>query len=76
MTEGDGTVKSKEVQHAEKIYATLRECREQSGVKKNKGKKETLLLHNPVLSPLLCEFNSVLCKNVTLLGSLNLKVHH
>jgi Ras GTPase-activating protein 1 len=40
MTEGDGTVKSKEVQHAEKIYATLRECREQSGVKKNKGKRE------------------------------------
>ncbi|XP_033611154.1 ras GTPase-activating protein 1 isoform X2 [Cryptotermes secundus] len=39
MTEGDGTVKSKEVQHAEKIYATLRECREQSGVKKNKGIK-------------------------------------
>lgn len=39
MTEGDGTVKSKEVQHAEKIYATLRECREQSGVKKNKGKR-------------------------------------
>lgn len=39
MTEGDGTVKSKEVQHAEKIYATLRECREQSGVKKNKGKE-------------------------------------
>ena len=38
VTEGDGTVKSKEVQHAEKIYATLRECREQSGVKKNKGK--------------------------------------
>lgn len=41
MTEGDGTVKSKEVQHAEKIYATLRECREQSGVKKNKGKRDT-----------------------------------
>ncbi|KAJ9580394.1 hypothetical protein L9F63_003948 [Diploptera punctata] len=39
MSEGDGTVKSKEVQHAEKIYATLRECREQSGVKKNKGIK-------------------------------------
>jgi hypothetical protein len=39
VTEGDGTVKSKEVQHAEKIYATLRECREQSGVKKNKGKE-------------------------------------
>lgn len=39
VTEGDGTVKSKEVQHAEKIYATLRECREQSGVKKNKGIK-------------------------------------
>nr|CAD7425858.1 unnamed protein product [Timema monikensis] len=39
MTEGDGTFNSKEVQHAEKIYATLRECREQSGVKKNKGIK-------------------------------------
>ncbi|KAF4529422.1 hypothetical protein B566_EDAN003516 [Ephemera danica] len=32
-------VKSKEIQHAEKIYATLRECREQSGLKKNKGIK-------------------------------------
>jgi hypothetical protein len=42
MTEGDGTVKSKEVQHAEKIYATLRECREQSGVKKNKGKRDRM----------------------------------
>jgi Ras GTPase-activating protein 1 len=30
-------IKSQEVQHAEKIYATLRECREQSGLKKNKG---------------------------------------
>ncbi|KAG8224112.1 hypothetical protein J437_LFUL001806 [Ladona fulva] len=39
MTETDGPVKSKEVQHAEKIYATLRECREQSGLKKNKGIK-------------------------------------
>lgn len=39
MTETDGQVKSKEVQHAEKIYATLRECREQVGLKKNKGIK-------------------------------------
>ncbi|XP_058809845.1 ras GTPase-activating protein 1 isoform X2 [Phymastichus coffea] len=40
ITEPDGTVKvKKEIQHAEKIYATLRECREQSGVKKNKGIK-------------------------------------
>ncbi|XP_071447289.1 ras GTPase-activating protein 1 isoform X2 [Hetaerina americana] len=39
MTETDGPVKSKVVQHAEKIYATLRECREQSGLKKNKGIK-------------------------------------
>ncbi|XP_011503859.1 PREDICTED: ras GTPase-activating protein 1 [Ceratosolen solmsi marchali] len=40
ITEPDGTVRiNKEVQHAEKIYATLRECREQSGVKKNKGIK-------------------------------------
>lgn len=69
MTEGDGTVKSKEVQHAEKIYATLRECREQSGVKKNKGKKDTEFLHSPVLSPSLCEFNSLLCKIVKLFGS-------
>ncbi|CAG0896577.1 unnamed protein product [Darwinula stevensoni] len=29
----------KEVEHAEKIYATLRECREQSGLKKNQGVK-------------------------------------
>lgn len=29
----------KEVQHADKIYETLRECREQSGLKKNKGIK-------------------------------------
>ncbi|XP_031782247.1 ras GTPase-activating protein 1 [Nasonia vitripennis] len=40
VTEPDGTVRvNKEVQHAEKIYATLRECREQSGAKKNKGIK-------------------------------------
>lgn len=39
LCEIDGPVKSKEVQHAEKIYATLRECREQSGMKKNKGIK-------------------------------------
>lgn len=37
MSETDGPVKSKEVQHAEKIYATLRECREQVGLKKMKG---------------------------------------
>lgn len=40
VTEPDGSVRvNREVQHAEKIYATLRECREQSGVKKNKGIK-------------------------------------
>ncbi|KAL0271640.1 UNVERIFIED_CONTAM: hypothetical protein PYX00_008669 [Menopon gallinae] len=39
LTDVDGQVKSKEVQHAEKIYATLRECREQSGLKKHKGIK-------------------------------------
>ncbi|XP_039291566.1 ras GTPase-activating protein 1 isoform X2 [Nilaparvata lugens] len=39
VSETDGPVKSKEVQHAEKIYATLRECREQCGIKKNKGIK-------------------------------------
>lgn len=39
VTEPDGTVKVKKEVHAEKIYATLRECREQSGVKKNKGIK-------------------------------------
>ncbi|XP_014294601.1 ras GTPase-activating protein 1 [Halyomorpha halys] len=39
MSESDGPVKSKEVQHAEKIYATLRECREQVGLKKIKGIK-------------------------------------
>lgn len=37
MSDTDGPVKSKEVQHAEKIYATLRECREQVGLKKIKG---------------------------------------
>ncbi|XP_059490373.1 ras GTPase-activating protein 1 isoform X3 [Neocloeon triangulifer] len=31
--------KPKEIDHAEKIYATLRECREQVGLKKNKGIK-------------------------------------
>jgi beta-lactamase class D len=35
--EDENLVKSKEVDHAEKIYATLRECREQSGLKKTKG---------------------------------------
>lgn len=40
VTEPDGSVRvNREVQHAEKIYATLRECREQSGAKKNKGIK-------------------------------------
>ncbi|KAK9506674.1 hypothetical protein O3M35_008566 [Rhynocoris fuscipes] len=39
MSDTDGPVKSKEVQHAEKIYATLRECREQVGLKKIKGMK-------------------------------------
>ncbi|XP_014259409.1 ras GTPase-activating protein 1 [Cimex lectularius] len=39
LSETDGPVKSKEVQHAEKIYATLRECREQVGLKKIKGIK-------------------------------------
>lgn len=39
MSDVDGPVKSKEVQHAEKIYATLRECREQVGLKKIKGMK-------------------------------------
>ncbi|XP_026288101.1 ras GTPase-activating protein 1 [Frankliniella occidentalis] len=39
LSEIDGPVKSKEVQHAEKIYATLRECREQVGIKKIKGIK-------------------------------------
>lgn len=40
VTESDGRIRlQKEVQHAEKIYATLRECREQQGVKKNKGIK-------------------------------------
>ncbi|MDD0148719.1 hypothetical protein PSY31_23845, partial [Shigella flexneri] len=32
-------IKQKEVQQAEKIYATLRECREQVGIKKVKGIK-------------------------------------
>lgn len=40
VTDLDGTVKiDKEIQHAEKIYATLKECREQSGAKKTKGMK-------------------------------------
>lgn len=40
VTEPDGSVRvNREIQHAEKIYATLRECREQSGAKKNKGIK-------------------------------------
>lgn len=42
MSDTDGPVKSKEVQHAEKIYATLRECREQVGMKKIKGRHYTL----------------------------------
>nr|XP_018914787.1 PREDICTED: ras GTPase-activating protein 1-like isoform X2 [Bemisia tabaci] len=39
LSDMDGSIKSKEVQHAEKIYATLRECREQQGLKKTKGIK-------------------------------------
>ncbi|KAF7989817.1 hypothetical protein HCN44_008491 [Aphidius gifuensis] len=40
VTDPDGSVRvNREIQHAEKIYATLRECREQSGVKKTKGIK-------------------------------------
>ncbi|KAL1117878.1 hypothetical protein AAG570_004191 [Ranatra chinensis] len=39
VSENDGPVKSKEIHHAEKIYATLRECREQVGLKKIKGIK-------------------------------------
>ncbi|EEB13509.1 Ras GTPase-activating protein, putative [Pediculus humanus corporis] len=42
LSESDGQVimvSPKEVQHADKIYETLRECREQSGLKKNKGIK-------------------------------------
>lgn len=41
VTEADGAskVNREAQQEAEKIYATLRECREQSGVKKNKGIK-------------------------------------
>lgn len=35
----DGPIKSKEVQQAEKIYTTLRECREQVGLNKMKGEK-------------------------------------
>lgn len=38
-SEIDGPIKSKEVQQAEKIYTTLRECREQVGLNKMKGKK-------------------------------------
>ncbi|KAF6210918.1 hypothetical protein GE061_014030 [Apolygus lucorum] len=45
LSETDGPVKSKEVQHAEKIYATLRECREQVGLKKMKGIKMQGYLH-------------------------------
>lgn len=33
----DTPIKPKEVQQAEKIYTTLRECREQVGLKKMKG---------------------------------------
>lgn len=46
MSETDGPVKSKEVQHAEKIYATLRECREQVGMKKIKGKHVSISQSN------------------------------
>ena len=35
--ETDTPIKPKEVQQAEKIYTTLRECREQVGLKKVKG---------------------------------------
>lgn len=38
MSESDGPIKPKEMQQAEKIYATLRECREQVGLKKTKGR--------------------------------------
>ncbi|XKL62004.1 hypothetical protein PGB90_001837 [Kerria lacca] len=38
-SEADAPIKSKEVQQAEKIYTTLRECREQVGLKKMKGVK-------------------------------------
>ncbi|CAB3360743.1 Hypothetical predicted protein [Cloeon dipterum] len=37
--EDESFAKPKEIDHAEKIYATLRECREQVGLKKNKGIK-------------------------------------
>lgn len=52
VNETDGPVKSKEQQveqQAEKIYATLRECREQCGIKKNKGMEIFLLTVNIVL---------------------------
>ncbi|XP_046678395.1 ras GTPase-activating protein 1 isoform X4 [Homalodisca vitripennis] len=39
LNDSEAPVKPKEVQHAEKIYATLRECREQSGIKKTRGIK-------------------------------------
>ncbi|KAK2709712.1 ras GTPase-activating protein 1-like isoform X2 [Artemia franciscana] len=38
-SETDGQIPSREVKHAEKIYATLRECREQTGLKKIQGAK-------------------------------------
>lgn len=42
----DGPIKSKEVQQAEKIYTTLRECREQVGLNKMKGEKNLLFFFN------------------------------
>ncbi|XP_037079065.1 ras GTPase-activating protein 1-like [Pollicipes pollicipes] len=38
-TELDGPVQSRDVKHADEIYATLRECREMQGLKKSKGVK-------------------------------------
>lgn len=38
-SELDGAVQPREIQHADEIYATLRECREMQGLKKSKGVK-------------------------------------